>query len=90
MFSSNQALLVNGPKKGIEYKKSTMPSRNLSHQFFFKAIFMFTSEKRKERKLLFRPDQQYSGPARLVSCIGINIFHNQNIHFDKRKQIAEI
>ena len=67
-----------------------MPSRVLSHQFYFKAIFMFTSEKRKERKLLFRPDQQYSDPAWLVSCIGINVFHNQNIHFDKRKQIAEI
>ena len=51
---------------------------------------MYTSEKSKDRKLLFRPDQQYSGPAWLVSCIGINVFHNQNIHFDKRKQIAEI
>ena len=84
------SLLVNGRKKGIEYKKSTMSSRDLSHQFYCKAIFMFTSEKRKERKLLFRPDQQYSRSARLVSCIGINVFHNQNIHFDKRNQIAEI
>ena len=48
------------------------------------------SHLKRERKLLFRPDQQYSRSARLVSCIGINIFHNQNIHFDKRKQIAEI
>ena len=48
------------------------------------------SHLKRERKLLFRPDQQYSRSARLVSCIGINVFHNQNIHFDKRKQIAEI
>ena len=41
-------------------------------------------------QLLFGPDQQYSRPARLVSCIGINVLHNQNIHFDKRNQIAEI
>ena len=66
------SLLVNGRKKGIEYKKSIMLSRDLSHQ------------------LLFGPDQQYSRPARLVSCIGINVLHNQNIHFDKRNQIAEI
>ena len=84
------SLLVSERKKGIEYKKSTKPSKDLSHQFYFKAIFMFTSERRNERKLLFGPDQQYFGPARLNSCIGINVLHNQNIHPDKRNRIAEI